>query len=96
MKVNSEFFEKYPWVKSIDFNPEYLGVAVYTDFDPYQYQDLFDTQSGSWVDPDGEEEDTYFKVGNVTVDMHRNLFYIESEEDYDLFKVLQYIDEVIS
>ena len=97
MKVNSEFFEKYPWVKSIDFtDPEYLGVAVYTTFDPYEYEDLFDTQSGSWVDPDGEEEDTYFKVGNVTVDMHSGSFYIESEEDYDLFKVLQYIDETIS
>ena len=97
MKMNPAFFEKYPWIKDIDFtDPEYLGVAVYTKFDPYEYEDLFDTQQGSWVDPDGEEEDTYFKVDGVTVDMHRGSFYIESKDDDDIFKVLQYIDETIS
>ena len=97
MGVNSEFVKKYSWVKSINFtNPEYIGAVVHTTFDPYDYEDLFDTQTGSWVDPDGDEEDTYFKVDDLTVDMHRNMFFIESQDDYDIFKVLQYIDEVIS
>ena len=56
MEVNSEFFKKYSWVKSINFtNPEYIGGVVHTTFDPYDYEDLFDTQTGSWVDPDRDE-----------------------------------------
>ena len=96
MEINSKFFEKYPWVRSIDEDSEYLGVAVYTKFDPYEYEDLFDTQTGSWLDPAGEEVDSYFEVDGVTVDMHRGSFYIESENNDDIFRVLQYINETIS
>ena len=43
-----------------------------------------------------EEVDSYFEVDGVTVDMHSGSFYIESKDDDDIFKVLQYIDETIS
>ena len=96
MEINSKFFEKYPWIRSITGDPEYLGIQVRTAFDPYEYEDLFDTQTGSWLDPAGEEVDSYFEVDGVTVDMHSGSFYIESKDDDDIFKVLQYIDETIS
>lgn len=97
MKTNPAFFKKYPWVKEVETVPEYFGVSVYTVFDPYDYEDQLHVKTDAWVDEDGYDNFIdYFKVDDMVVSLATGSFFIESEEDDDVFKVLQYIDEVVS
>ena len=96
MKTNPAF-KKYPWVKEVETVLEFFGVAVYTVFDPYDYEDQLHVKYDSWVDEDGYDNNIdYFRVGDVNVIITNRSFFIESEEDDDVCKVLQYIDDAIS
>lgn len=97
MKTNPALFKKYPWVKEVETVPESFGIGVYTVFDPYDYEDQLHVKSDSWVDSDGYDNCIdYFRVGDVVVSLTNRSFFIESEEDDDVCKVLQYIDNAIS
>ena len=96
MKTNLAF-KKYPWVKEVETVPESFGVGVYTTFDLYDYEDQLHVISDSWVDEEGYDNNIdYFRVGDVNVILTNRSFFIESEEDDDVCKVLQYIDDAIS
>lgn len=45
MKVNSEFFKKYYWIKEVETVPESFGVSIYTTFDPYIFKDAFHAET---------------------------------------------------
>jgi len=91
-----KFEQKYDWVEECCESEEY-GVLIHVSFYTFDYEKAFNAKSNHWVDEDGGDNDiTYFKVGKVSVTMYDYTFLIESENDDEISKVLQYIDKVIS
>lgn len=95
MKTNPEFFKKYSWIKEVVPVPESLGVTIYTTFNPYMFENQFHTETDEWEDEDGNDTSIdYFKVGDITVNLDYESFFIESEDEDEITSVLEHIDHV--
>ena len=95
MEANSEFFKKYSWIKEVETVPESFGVAIYTTFDPHIFKDAFHVKTDEWEDEDGNDTSIdYFKVGDITVNLDYESFFIESEDEDEIISALEYIDRV--
>lgn len=95
MKTNPEFFKKYSWIKEVVPVPESLGVTIYTTFNPYMLENQFHVETDEWEDEDGNDISIdYFKVGDITVRLDYESFFIESEDEDEITSALEYIDHV--
>lgn len=89
--------KKYDWLKRIECYPNYFGVLVHTKFNIYDYDKKLGIKYDHWADEDGDSSIEYFKVNNVLVTIYNySVLLVESEEDEDVDKILEYIDKVVA
>ena len=86
--------KEYDWLRDVSY--DYGGSFVYVTFNTYDYDKKLGIKYAHWVEEYGDSFIEYFKVNNVLVFTYYGMFFVKSEKEEDVNKVLEYIDKAIS
>ena len=88
--------KSYDWLRDVLY--DYNGLIVYTTIDIYDYEEKLGIKRYYYWDEYGDGSSIeYFMVTNTMVTIYNHdVFFVQSEEDEVIIKVLEYIDKAVS